>query len=91
MKKRLSARFDGHVQGVGFRYTTCTCAAEAGVTGHVHNAPDGSVEAVAEGEEAALLRFLSALRCSPAYRHVRQESLNWSAATGAFTRFDIRY
>jgi acylphosphatase len=40
----------GHVQGVFFRDTTRRRAAERGVAGWVRNNPDGTVEAVFEGE-----------------------------------------
>jgi acylphosphatase len=43
--------FKGRVQGVGFRYTTRHIAAQFPVTGYVRNQPDGSVEAVIQGEE----------------------------------------
>ena len=41
--------FSGHVQGVGFRYTTRSVASRFAVTGYVRNLPDGRVELVAEG------------------------------------------
>jgi acylphosphatase len=50
----------GHVQGVFFRETTRRRAESAGVTGWVRNVPDGSVEAVFEGDAESvevLLRF----------------------------------
>jgi acylphosphatase len=50
----------GRVQGVFFRDTTRRRAAERGVAGWVRNRPDGSVEAVFEGEPEAvdaLIRF----------------------------------
>jgi acylphosphatase len=50
----------GYVQGVFFRDTTRRRAAERGVAGWVRNNPDGTVEAVFEGEPeavASLVRF----------------------------------
>jgi len=47
----------GRVQGVSFRYYTRRKAIELGVTGFVRNRPDGSVETLAGGSEAALGRF----------------------------------
>jgi acylphosphatase len=50
----------GFVQGVFFRDTTRRRAAERGVAGWVRNNPDGTVEAVFEGEQGAvesLVRF----------------------------------
>lgn len=55
----------GQVQGVFYR---ATCAAEArarGVFGSVANRPDGSVEAVFEGDEAAVLAMVDWTRSGP--------------------------
>jgi acylphosphatase len=40
----------GFVQGVGFRFAVERMALSRGVTGWVRNRPDGTVEAVFEGE-----------------------------------------
>lgn len=50
----------GHVQGVFFRDTTMRRAVERGVAGWVRNNPDGTVEAVFEGDPdavEAMVRF----------------------------------
>jgi len=54
----LSARFSGHVQGVGFRYATKQLAKGFDVTGYVCNLADGRVELEAEGTEGECQRFL---------------------------------
>ena len=41
--------FKGHVQGVGFRYTTHRVAGRYDVTGYVRNLPDGTVEMLVQG------------------------------------------
>jgi acylphosphatase len=41
---------NGFVQGVGFRYAVERAARSRGVAGWVRNQPDGTVEAVFEGE-----------------------------------------
>ena len=48
--KRVHVVIHGYVQGVFFRETTRRKAAALGVTGWVRNRPEGSVEAVFEGE-----------------------------------------
>jgi acylphosphatase len=55
----------GRVQRVGFRYFTAEAAKAEGLGGWVRNLPDGRVEAVAEGEAAAVDRFAARLRGGP--------------------------
>ena len=58
VRKRL--RITGRVQGVAFHASTITAARALGLAGWVANCADGSVEAVAEGDEAgvaALIRW----------------------------------
>ena len=52
MRKRVVAH--GRVQGVFFRDSTRQRAQAAGVAGWVANRPDGTVEAVFEGEAEAV-------------------------------------
>ena len=50
----------GRVQGVGFRYSVARAAQSRGAAGWASNRPDGTVEAVFEGEPEAvesLVRF----------------------------------
>jgi acylphosphatase len=50
----------GRVQGVGFRLAVAGAARIRGVAGWVRNRPDGTVEAVFEGDDdavASLVRF----------------------------------
>jgi acylphosphatase len=58
VRRRVIVR--GLVQGVGFRVSVARRARERDLAGWVRNRPDGSVEAVFEGERAAveaLVRF----------------------------------
>jgi acylphosphatase len=53
----------GRVQGVGFRYAVARVARTKSVTGWVRNLPDGTVEAVLDGEPDAVdsvVRFCGA-------------------------------
>ena len=59
------AVISGSVQGVGFRFFAERAAREAGVAGWVRNRPNGSVETVVEGEEAAVARYLERVRSGP--------------------------
>jgi len=58
MKKNLTIKIHGQVQGVFFRASTKEKADELGVTGLVRNEPDGSVYVEAEGEEKSLETFV---------------------------------
>jgi len=58
-------RVRGRVQGVGFRYFVIRLGRSCGVRGAVRNEADGSVTAVAEGEEEALARFRAGLESGP--------------------------
>ncbi|MEJ2701041.1 MAG: acylphosphatase [Sedimentisphaerales bacterium] len=42
--------FVGRVQGVGFRFTAHRIATRHRLTGYVRNAPDGTVEMLAQGQ-----------------------------------------
>ena len=55
----------GQVQGVFFRDTTRRLAQQRGVNGWVANRWDGSVEAVFEGEPAAVERLIGFCRQGP--------------------------
>ena len=58
---RRTVLFSGRVQGVGFRYTTCRVARGFRVTGYVRNLPDGRVEAIVEGENDEVDKFVNAV------------------------------
>lgn len=54
-------RYEGRVQGVGFRATTRSLASGYAVTGWVGNLPDGDVEVDLWGQAEELDRFQEAL------------------------------
>ena len=63
IRRRVLVR--GHVQGVFFRETTRRRALAAGVAGWVRNNPDGSVEAVLEGEREEVETLVAFAREGP--------------------------
>jgi acylphosphatase len=62
----------GRVQGVFFRDSTRRAAERHGVAGWVRNVPDGSVEAVFEGEAPAVERLVELARQGPRGAEVRR-------------------
>lgn len=88
---RLHARVFGRVQGVNFRTYTTREAMAQGLSGWVANRFDGSVEVVAEGEKPALQKLLAFLHRGPRSARVDQVQIDWSEATGEFSRFRVRY
>lgn len=62
----------GRVQGVGFRYFTVAEARRLGLRGWVRNAPDGSVEIVAEGPPERLRELVAWCRHGPPSAHVSE-------------------
>jgi acylphosphatase len=63
IRRRVIAH--GRVQGVGFRYSVARAAQTRGIAGWVANRPDGSVEAVLEGEPEAVESILRFCREGP--------------------------
>jgi acylphosphatase len=92
MKKvRAHVVIDGRVQGVCFRLETRREALDRCVTGWVKNLPDGSVEAVLEGDEGDVKSMLKWCEAGPSLARVSNVSLKWEPHTGEFDRFDITY
>lgn len=89
MLRRLTARITGQVQGVGFRWFVQRIACSSGLTGYVRNMHDGSVEVVAEGEEAALQRLLDTLRQGSSAARVENIDAAWTAAANEYPDFGI--
>ena len=73
MTARL-VRYEGHVQGVGFRYGVKNLARGFEVTGTVRNLPDGRVELVADSADPdELAAFLEEIaENSPLAHHIKK-------------------
>ncbi len=72
MKKHISIKISGRVQGVYFRASTKEAADALGVTGFVRNEPDGTVYAEAEGEEETLNQFVAWCKNGPPHARVER-------------------
>lgn len=90
MTARAKARFEGTVQGVSFRAYTRRYAISAGVCGWVRNLPDGSVEAVLEGDREAVEGVIHRLCTEHPMAVVQRCDIQWEPPTGEFDSFSIR-
>jgi acylphosphatase len=79
---RRRAVVHGRVQGVVFRGSTADEARRAGVDGWVRNRPDGCVEAVFEGEAAAVEALLEFCRRGPTWAEVTRVDVTEEPAEG---------
>lgn len=86
----LEALFEGHVQGVGFRFTTRQIASGFEVTGYVQNLPDGRVRLEAEGAEGEVKAFLRELK-KELGSYIRKSEEHESAGARRFEGFGIRH
>jgi len=77
------------VQGVGFRWFAHDAATREGVTGWVHNLPDGRVEALVEGEAESVMRVERALRSGPRGARVDTVDVQDDDPSGAYKSFSI--
>jgi len=75
-RRRVVALVSGSVQGVGYRWFVRGRAAAAGLAGSATNLPDGRVEVVLEGADAAVRAVLV--------------DLQGAQAPGAVTRVEVR-
>ena len=89
--KRVRAIFIGTVQGVFFRAHTKEFADETGVFGWVRNLPDGSVEAVLEGDDRAVDETIRL--CRDAQPHARVDEVHMTLETykNEFKFFSVRH
>ena len=80
----------GQVQGVGFRAFVARRALELGITGAVRNLPDGRVEVVAQGSEAAIAGLKGLVSRGPRLARVSHvENTDISDEVTIFNSFDI--
>lgn len=89
MHRRI-VHFSGHVQGVGFRYTTQNLAIQYDVGGFVRNLPDGRVQLVIEGPDPDMDQLINGIR-SKLNGHIKRLDVDEAPATGEFQQFYIRH
>jgi acylphosphatase len=87
--QRATIHFNGHVQGVGFRFTVLQLAHKFPVNGFVRNLRDGRVEVVIEGNQSDARAFVDHIkeRMNGYIDHTEEST---GPATGEFRAFEIR-
>jgi acylphosphatase len=91
MRRRGHFVCHGRVQGVFFRASAREEAQHLRLKGWVRNCPDGSVEIVVEGNIEDVAEFHRWCQHGPPYASVSQVDENYSAATGEFDEFHVRF
>jgi acylphosphatase len=86
---RVHLRIWGRVQGVFFRASTRDKAVLLGLRGWVRNRSDGTVEAVAEGDEAALQALVAWVHRGPPIADVTEVEVMWEEEAG-LRSFEVR-
>jgi acylphosphatase len=87
----LQVFYEGHVQGVGFRFTVRYIAKGFDVTGWVRNLPDGRVELQVTGEEDEVRAFLDQVAQGELHSLIRKQTENHLNEPVAARGFEIRY
>jgi acylphosphatase len=87
--KREHVVVQGEVQGVFFRDTVRSAAADGGVAGWVRNNSDGSVEAVFEGPEDAVDALVALCREGPRSASVERAEVESEEPEG-LNGFEVR-
>lgn len=88
--RQLKYVVQGKVQGVWFRASTRDKARELGLDGWVRNRPDGSVEAVARGDDARLAQFELWLHDGPPLARVEAVDVRAVEEDPGLVGFEVR-
>ncbi len=80
----------GRVQGVWFRESMRSEALRLNVTGWVRNTPDGTVEAVVQGEDDAVDALIEWAHRGPPQARVDRVEVEAGVSLGSFSGFDKR-
>jgi acylphosphatase len=89
--KQVRIIVSGRVQGVYFRASARDYARQLGLKGWVRNCSDGSVEALAEGQQTQLQQFITWCHSGPPGALVTDVAVEWQAASAEWVDFVVRY
>jgi acylphosphatase len=87
----LQVFYEGHVQGVGFRFSVRHIAKGFDVTGWVRNLPDGRVELQVTGEDDEVGAFLDSVAQSELHSLIRKQTQHQLSEPVAARGFEIRH
>lgn len=87
-KKTLHLLIHGHVQGVFYRQSMLEEAESLGVAGWVRNRPDRTVEAMVQGDAAAVDALARWAQRGPMMASV--ERVDVAPGSGSYSGFEIR-
>ena len=88
---RAQVTIHGIVQGVFFRASTREEAVRTGVGGWVRNLPDGTVQALFEGEKIKVEAMIGWCHQGPPGARVNKVDIAWEPYQGEHNHFEIRY
>jgi acylphosphatase len=88
--RRVHVVVRGRVQGVFFRASTLERAQELGLRGWVRNRPDGAVELVAEGDEAAVASLVDWCHHGPPSAKVESVDVRPDSSNEVLQGFRLR-
>lgn len=88
--KHLTIRVEGMVQGVGFRWSARSWAAQLGISGFVRNEDDGSVQIEAEGTAEDMESFLAWCEQGPVSARIDRVIAEPGKFKG-YSGFEIRF
>lgn len=91
MVARAVVVFRGRVQGVYFRANCAERAEALGLHGYVRNLPDGSVEAVFEGDRPGIEVCIEWNKTSQPYATVETVEVAWREPRGDLRGFHVRH
>lgn len=87
--KKVRAIVSGRVQGVWYRAHTREQAVALGIVGFVRNLPDGTVEIVAQGEDAQVDTLMDWARIGPRMAEVIDVRVREMAEDEEFDSFEV--
>jgi acylphosphatase len=89
--KRVRIKIYGLVQGVFFRANIRRKAEQLGIGGWVRNNPDGSVEAIFEGEDEKVEQMIRFCKRGPPGAMVEKVEVEEEEYKGEFEDFSVRF